>query len=110
MSNVLLKHYRQIRRVLVFVLCLNWAVAAAKLIYGLVTHCTSMTADGFHSLADGTSNVIGLVGIMFCAQPIDKDHPYGHRKYETLFALGIAALLGIVAFGLAKEGIRRLLT
>jgi cation diffusion facilitator family transporter len=109
MSNVLFSHYKKIRRVLLIVLALNWAVAFAKIIYGIFTNCTSMTADGFHSLADGTSNVIGLVGIMFCAQPIDKDHPYGHRKYETLFALGIAALLGIVAFGLAKEGLKRLM-
>lgn len=108
MSNVLLAHYKQIRRVLLIVLALNWAVAAAKIIYGLLTQCTSMTADGFHSLADGTSNIIGLAGIMFCAQPVDKDHPYGHKKYETLFALGIAALLAFVAFGLAKEGIKRL--
>ncbi|MFA6378340.1 MAG: cation diffusion facilitator family transporter [Candidatus Omnitrophota bacterium] len=108
MSSVLSLHYNKIRRVLVIVLALNWAVAAAKIIYGLITHCASMTADGFHSLADGTSNIIGLVGIMFCAQPIDKDHPYGHKKYETLFALGIAALLAFVSVNLFKQGIHGL--
>jgi len=100
--------YQRIRHVLLLILALNWAVAAAKIIYGLTTRCASMTADGFHSLADGASNLIGLVGIIFCAQPIDEDHPYGHKKYETLFALGIAAFLGITAFNLAKEGILRL--
>lgn len=101
-------HYAKIRNILLSILALNWAVAAAKIIYGLATHCTSMTADGFHSLADGASNIIGLTGIMFCAQPVDKDHPYGHKKYETLFALGIAAFLWLIAFNLAKEGISRL--
>ncbi len=109
MSKILQNHYMQIRNVLLAVLVLNWAVAAAKIIYGFLTRCASMTADGFHSLADGTSNIIGLAGIMFCAQPIDSDHPYGHKKYETLFALGIAALLWLVAFNLAKEGIGRLI-
>jgi cation diffusion facilitator family transporter len=68
-----------------------------------------MTADGFHSLADGTSNVIGLIGIYYCSQPKDEDHPYGHKKYETLFSLGIAAMLLMVAFNLAKHGFSRLI-
>jgi cation diffusion facilitator family transporter len=103
------KHYRGIQKVLWLVLVLNWAVAAAKIIYGYMTGSTSMTADGFHSLADGTSNIIGLIGIHFCSQPTDEDHPYGHKKYETLFALGIAAMLLIVAFNLGKAGIGRII-
>jgi cation diffusion facilitator family transporter len=67
-----------------------------------------MTADGFHSLSDGASNIVGLIGIHFACQPTDKDHPYGHRKYETLFSLGIAALLFLVCFNLFKEGLKRI--
>lgn len=108
MDSYVQAHYPKIRRVLVIVLILNWLVAAAKIIYGLITHCSSMTADGFHSLADGTSNVIGLIGIHLAGQPTDQDHPYGHKKYETLFSLIIAALLFVVAFNLGKEGFDRL--
>jgi cation diffusion facilitator family transporter len=102
------EHYRQIRRILILVLVLNWAVALAKIIYGLISRCASMTADGFHSLSDGASNIIGLVGVSLAAQPKDADHPYGHKKYETFFSLGIAVLLGIVSFNLIREGISRL--
>lgn len=102
------KHYSTIRKILIWILFLNWAVAAAKLIYGIFTRCESMTADGFHSLSDGASNIIGLFGIHFACQPRDKDHPYGHRKYETLFSLGISAMLFLLAFNLAKESISRL--
>lgn len=101
------KHYSRIRRVLIIVLALNWGVALAKIIYGLFSRCESMTADGFHSLSDGTSNIVGLIGVHFACQPIDKDHPYGHKKYETFFSLGIAALLFTLAFNLAKGGIER---
>jgi cation diffusion facilitator family transporter len=101
-------HYKEIRRILIVILFLNWAVALAKLIYGLSSRCASMTADGFHSLSDGASNIIGIIGIHFACQPKDQDHPYGHKKYETLFSLVIAALLFVVAFNLAKEGISRL--
>lgn len=106
--NDIKRHYSYINRVLWIVLFLNWAVAAAKIIYGLITGACSMTADGFHSLADGTSNVLGLVGIHLASHPKDEDHPYGHKKYETLFALGIAAMLFIVSFTLFKAGIERI--
>ncbi len=109
MNNIdIRQHYSRIRFVLILVLILNWLVAIAKIIYGLISRCSSMTADGFHSLADGTSNVIGLIGIHFACQPKDEDHPYGHKKYETFFSLGIAALLFLVCFELLREGIKRL--
>lgn len=102
------QHYRHIRSVLIWVMALNWLVALAKILFGLATRCVSITADGFHSLSDGTSNIIGLIGINLASQPTDRDHPYGHRKYETFFSLGIAALLFLVCFNLLKEGIVRL--
>lgn len=102
-------HYKQIKAILILILALNWAVAFAKIFYGFMTKCASMTADGFHSLSDGTSNIIGLIGIRLASQPVDKDHPYGHKKYETFFSLGIAALLFFVCVELTQEGIRRLI-
>jgi cation diffusion facilitator family transporter len=84
--------YRSIRNVLLVVLALNLAVAVAKLVYGTMSHSVAMEADGFHSLFDGASNVIGLVGIWFASRPADDEHPYGHAKFET-FA---AALIGII--------------
>lgn len=101
-------HYRQIRIVLIWILVLNWAVAFAKIFYGLLSKCESMSADGFHSLADGISNVICLIGIHFACQPKDQDHPYGHKKYETLFSLAIAGLLFFVSYNLIREGIDRI--
>lgn len=102
------KHYREIKRILLLILLLNWAVAAAKIIYGMISRCGSMSADGFHSFSDGASNIIGLAGIILACQPKDKDHPYGHKKYETLFSLIIAGLLAFLCFNLLKQGISRL--
>jgi len=66
-----------------------------------------MTADGFHSLSDGASNIIGLIGIHFASKAKDVDHPYGHKKYETFFSLGIAFLLFLVAIGIIHESLGR---
>ena len=99
--------FRQARKVLIYTLILNWLVALAKLVYGILTSSASMTADGFHSFADGTNNVIGLVGFAIAGRPIDRTHPYGHEKYETLTALGIGGLLLIVAFNIFKNAVQR---
>lgn len=101
------EHYNRIRFTLILVLVLNWAVACAKVIYGLLSHCASMTADGFHSLSDGASNIIGLVGIRLASQPKDIDHPYGHKKYETFFSLGIVMLLFIISISLIHQALER---
>lgn len=74
-------------------LVLNVVVALSKLGYGLLTKSLGMQADGFHSLFDGLSNVIGLTGIWFAARPPDASHPYGHKKYETVAAAGIGMML-----------------
>jgi cation diffusion facilitator family transporter len=86
---------------------LNWGVAAAKLFYGWVIRSASMTADGFHSFSDGSSNIIGLIGIWIASRPIDETHPYGHKKYETLTSVGVSVLLFFVCLNVVKEGILR---
>ncbi len=108
MPNSARKYYSRVKRILIVILALNWGVAIAKMAFGFATRCQSMTADGFHSLSDGASNIIGLVGIALSAKPVDEDHPYGHRKYETFFSLGIAALLFLVAISLIHEGINKI--
>src|SRR5439155_20108731 len=76
--------YRSIARVLLRVFVLNLAVALAKIAFGYVTGAVSVLSDGFHSLIDASSNVVGLIGIRAASRPPDEDHPYGHRKYETV--------------------------
>lgn len=99
---------KKIRQTLYLVLILNWAVALAKIIFGFWIKSSSMTADGFHSFSDGSSNIVGLVGMWFAAQPIDKEHPYGHKKYETFYSLAIAILLFLVCISIIHTGIERL--
>ena len=100
-------HYKRVGKILAGVLVLNWLVALVKIVFGMLSRSSSVTADGLHSLSDGASNIIGLIGISIAAQPKDKDHPYGHKKYETLFSLIIGTMLLFICFNLLKEGICR---
>ena len=88
--------YASVARVLGRVLVLNLGVALAKIGFGYVSGAVSVLSDGFHSLIDASSNVVGLIGIRAASQPPDEDHPYGHRKYETVASsvfVGFAALV-----------------
>lgn len=100
--------YARVTEVLTRVLFLNLSVAIAKLVFGYLTGALSIVSDGFHSLADSTSNVVGLVGVRAARQPPDEDHPYGHRKYETLAAGAIVAFLSLAIFELVQLAIERL--
>jgi len=97
-----------VKRVLAGVLVLNVAVACAKLLVGGLIHSISMVADGFHSLTDSASNVVGLIGIAWAAAPPDEDHPYGHWKYETFAALLIGGLLAMTAWEILRSCLARL--
>lgn len=100
--------YRAVTRVLVEVLVLNLLVAAAKIAYGYVSGTVSILSDGFHSLTDSLSNVAALVGVRVAQKPPDVDHPYGHRKFETLAAAIIAAFLMLVLVEIGQAALVRL--
>lgn len=99
---------RQVRRVLIITLLLNLLVAIAKIILGIITGALAISADGFHSLTDGAGNIAGLVANSIAGQPADDDHPYGHRRFETLAALLIAALLLLTAWEMFQGVLNRL--
>ena len=101
---------RDIRVVLLRVLWLNLLVAGAKLIYGIMTGAISMVADGIHSAMDSSSNVIGLVGTAVAARPPDPGHPYGHRKFEVIAALGITFLLFLACYEILTGVVERVLS
>ena len=97
-----------VRRILIVVLFLNVGVALAKLVVGWLISSISMVADGFHSLTDGASNIVGLVAMSIAGRPPDEDHPYGHRKFETLAALMIGALLALTSWEVLQSLFERL--
>jgi len=101
---------KQIRSILIWILFANLLVAFAKIIMGSISQSTSILADGFHSLTDGSGNVIGLIGIALASRPEDEDHPYGHAKIEMLGSLIIVALLGFLGYEILMQAFSRFQT
>ena len=85
----------------------NVALLTFKFIAGVMGHSSAMIADAVHSLSDFITDVIVLAFVHVSAKPQDKDHDYGHGKYETFasFIIGLAlmaAATGIIVSGVAK--------
>ena len=93
---------------LLLVLVLNLAVAIAKIVFGYASGAISILSDGFHSLTDAASNVAGLVGVRAARQPPDRDHPYGHRKYETVAAAAVTAFLMLLVIEVLRNAFNNL--
>lgn len=83
-------------------------VMALKAFIGLVTGSLSLLADALHSVTDSANNVLGLVASQFSSPEPDRDHPYGHQKFEAIGALGIAAFLGIACFEILQSAVERI--
>jgi cation diffusion facilitator family transporter len=95
-ESVLKTRTSEVSDVLFRVFLLNLVVATAKIALGLATGAVSVLSDGYHSLTDTASNVVGIIGVRIAGAPPDDDHPYGHRKFETMASLGIMVFLILV--------------
>ena len=83
-------------------------MAVAKIVFGYASGAISILSDGFHSLTDAASNIVGLVGVRAAGQPPDEDHPYGHRKYETVAAAAINVFLFLVVVEVLRNAFNQL--
>jgi cation diffusion facilitator family transporter len=101
---------RAVRRVLLWTLGLNLAVAAAKVAYGYWANALSVRADGFHSLTDAGNNLVGLIAVSAASRPADQGHPYGHQKFELIAATLVGVSLLTMAYDVVRSAQGRLLS
>jgi cation diffusion facilitator family transporter len=97
-----------VRKVLVITLLLNLFVMALKFFVGGLTGSLSLQADALHSVTDSANNILGLIASRFSSPKPDREHPYGHLKFEAVGALGIAAFLGIACFEILQGAVERI--
>jgi len=109
-KTVVIDHRPEVRKVLIITLLLNLLVMAIKAGVGWWTGSLSLLSDALHSVTDSSSNVLGLATSQLSSPEPDRDHPYGHHKFEAVGALGIAALLGIACFEILQGAVGRILS
>lgn len=109
MSGAALDRSAAVRRVLRGLLVANVAVVIAKAVIGAFAGSLAVMGDALHSSVDAVYNVIGLIVIRVAARAPDEDHPYGHRKFETLGAMAIVVFLSVTCFELLRSAISHLI-
>lgn len=82
---------------------LNTLLAAGKIIVGSISGAISVTADGLNNLTDCGSNVVSVIGFKMSEKPADKEHPFGHRRAESVASLLIAVIILVVAAELIMQ-------
>ena len=102
-------HYsRETKKVLWIILLLNAVVLFIKIFAGIVTSSLSILGDAAHSAADTLNNLVGLIVMRYATEPPDKQHPYGHGKFETLAAFGIVIFLAIACVEIVQSSLGRI--
>ncbi len=89
-------------------ICTNLLLFAGKLIAGTLTNSISIVADAVNNLSDASSSVITLVGFKLAGKPADKEHPFGHARFEYLSGLAVAIIILLIGFELGKTSIDKI--
>lgn len=103
-------YHAAVQQVLVLILVLNLVVVLGKALAGWLANSLTVLSDAIHSTVDMLNNVVGIIVMRYAAAPPDKEHPYGHRKFETLGAFSIAGFLFVICFEIASRAIHQLFT
>lgn len=96
---------KRVRRVLLIEGAANVVILGLKFTVGLATGSLAILGDALHSLSDVANNVMAILIMRHSTKEADEDHPYGHRKFETLAVFVLATLLAVLAFELCLRAI-----
>lgn len=86
----------------------NILLFLVKLTAGLLSGSVSITADAVNNLTDASSSLVTVLGFRLARQPADRDHPYGHGRYEYLSGLAVAALILVLGAELVQSAFGRI--
>lgn len=99
---------KEIYKVTLLGSAVNVVLMIFKFVAGIFGHSAAMMADAVHSLSDFATDLVVLAFVRISHKPKDKDHDYGHGKYETLASTLIGVALFAVAAGILIEGAKKI--
>lgn len=84
-------------------------LTAFKLFAGIVGNSTAMIADAMHSFSDMYTTVIVMIGVKLSNRKADKEHPYGHERFECVAAIILSIVLAATGVGIGWAGVQQIL-
>jgi len=97
--------YRQARKAATWGIAVSLGLGLAKLLGGLFGHSLALVSDAAHSLVDAALSAALLGALLVAQRPADREHPYGHARFEAVAGSGVALLLIALALGIAHEAL-----
>lgn len=94
----------------VFGICSNAVICALKLAVGFLSGSVTVIADAVNNLSDAGSSAVTVAGFKLASRPADREHPYGHARYEYIGALVVAVIILIVGVLLCKSSVEKIVT
>ncbi len=91
-------------------ICTNLLLVAGKLTVGLLSSSISIIADAVNNLSDAASSIITLVGFRMAAKPADREHPFGHARFEYLSGLAVSGLVLLIGVEILKSSIQKIIS
>lgn len=91
-------------------IALNILLFGIKLFAGLISGAVSIVADAFNNLSDSASSLITLFGFRLAAKKPDRDHPFGHGRFEYISGFIVSIMILLVGFELAKGSVEKIIT
>ena len=88
---------------------INIGLSAFKLFAGIIGQSAAMISDAVHSITDLVGTVIAVIGIKLANKQPDKEHPYGHERFESVATLALAALITVVGVGIGWAGLQTII-
>lgn len=95
---------------LVIGLTLNIALGVSKLVTGMLTHASAITADALNNLSDSAVSIVTIAATALAARAADREHPFGHGRYEYIATFILGAMIVVVGIEALTSGIRRIIT
>ncbi len=91
-------------------ICTNLFLFAVKLVAGTLSQSIAVTADAVNNLGDCASSLITLIGFKMASKPADREHPYGHARFEYISGLIVSIMIFVVGFQFAQDSVHRIFT
>ncbi len=88
----------------------NLLLFAIKLFAGLISGSVAIIADALNNFGDASSSVISFIGFKLSVRPADKEHPYGHGRYEYVSAFIVTILIMVIGIELLKSGVEKIIS
>ena len=108
MKNLENRNVIGIKAGIVGIIC-NLILFTLKLIVGTLSHSFAILADAINNLSDSLSSIITIVGFKIAAKPADKEHPYGHERFEYISGFVISIIMLYLGVDIIKSSVKDIL-